>query len=91
VSSYNFQINAFYQQRAPKLTNPQSVFAWPDDLGYVLNEVGLTYAFRFAKGVADAEVRTQLAVAQQAIASAMQGEEREANSQGLVPLAPLMR
>lgn len=91
VSSYNFQINAFYQGKAPTLTTPQSVFAWPDDMSDVLREVALSYAFRFAKGVSAAESLAQAKIAQGAILSAMAGEERESNDQGMVPEYPLMR
>jgi hypothetical protein len=89
--SYCVQINMIYQQRAPKLTSPQSVFAWPDDMGYVLREAALVYAFRFAKGISAAETNTQIQVAQQSIGMAMAGEEREANDQGEVPASSLMR
>ena len=86
-----FQINVVYQQRAPILRTPQSVFAWPDDLGHVLREVGLSYAFRFAKGISAQETSTQLQVANQTIAAAMAGEERESVIEGLVPAQSLMR
>jgi hypothetical protein len=91
MSSYNFQLNVVYQGKAPKLTTPQSVFTWPDDMNYVLYETGLVYAFRFAKGISAAETAAQLQIARQSIQSAMAGEERESNDQGLVPMYPLMR
>lgn len=90
-ADYSVQVNGVYQARAPKLTTPQSVFAWPDDLGFVLRELGLVYAFRFAKGVSESETRTQLGIAQQSIASAMAGEDRESNAFGVVPERSLMR
>lgn len=85
------QVNMIYQQRAPKLTSPQSVFAWPDDMGYVLRETALVYAFRFAKGVSAAETSGQIQIAQQTVGAAMAGEEREDNDQGKVPSRSLMR
>lgn len=91
MSSYQFQFNVVYQQKAPKLTTPQSVFAWPDDQAHVLHEVGLTYAYRFAKGISAAESQIQLKISQQSIASAMAGEERESVIEGLVPDRGLMR
>jgi hypothetical protein len=91
MSSYNYQINVIYQARAPKLTTPQSVFAWPDDLGFVLRELALVYAFRFAKGISQAESQAQLRIAQQSIGSAMAGEDRERNAYGVVPERGLMR
>jgi len=91
MSSYNFQFNIVYQQKAPKLTTPQSVFAWPDDLKFVLLEVALVYAFRFAKGISAAEAQMQLKIAQQSIGSAMAGEDRESNAQGVAPDRGIMR
>jgi hypothetical protein len=91
MSSYNFQFNIVYQQKAPKLTTPQSVFAWPDDQAHVLHEVGLTFAYRFAKGISAAESQAQLKIAQASIAGAMAGEERESVIEGLVPAQGLMR
>jgi hypothetical protein len=91
ADSVCLQVNVVYQQRAPKLKSPQSVFAWPDDLQFVLNELALVYAFRFAKGVSQAETRTQIQVANQSIGSAMAGEERESNAFGVVPERGLMR
>jgi hypothetical protein len=90
-SMYNFQMNLVYQGRAPRLTTPQSVFAWPDDMTYVLNEAALAYAFRFAKGVSAAETKDQLAVTRETIGSAMAQEDRESNDQGFVPDLPIMR
>jgi hypothetical protein len=91
MSSYQFQFNIVYQQKAPVLKTPQSVFAWPDDLAHVLHEVGLVFAYRFAKGISGNEAKTQLAIANQTIAGAMASEERESIIQGLVPLQSLMR
>jgi hypothetical protein len=88
---YSWQLNCDYQQRAPRLTTPQSVFAWPDDLAFVLNEVALVYAYRFAKGISSAEAKGQLGIAQQSVMSAMAGEERESISQGYVPEFGLLR
>lgn len=90
-SGYNFQINLVYQARAPKLVKPQDVLAWPDDMQYVLHEVGLTYAFRFAKGISATETQEQLKVANETIGGALAQEDRESNDQGLVPDLPLMR
>lgn len=91
MSSYQFQFNIVYQQRAPKLTTPQSIFAWPDDQAHVLHEVGLAFAYRFAKGVSAEEAKMQITIAQQTIANAMAAEERESVIEGLVPLHGLMR
>jgi hypothetical protein len=89
--SYCVQFNVVYQARAPKLTTPQSVFAWPDDVRYVLNEAALFYAFRFAKGISANESQSQFKFMQGAVGSAMAGEDRESNAQGLVPERSLMR
>jgi hypothetical protein len=91
MSSYQFQFNIVYQQKAPKLTTPQSVFAWPDDQAHVLHEVGLTFAYRFAKGISAAEAQAQLKIANSTVAGAMAGEERESVIEGLVPDRGLMR
>jgi hypothetical protein len=91
MSSYNWQINVVYQARAPKLTTPQSGFAWPDDLGFVLRELALVYAVPFARGISVAESQAQLKIAQQSIGSAMAGEDRESNAFGVVPERGLMR
>lgn len=91
MSSYQFQFNIVYQQRAPKLTTPQSVFAWPDDQAHVLHEVGLAFAYRFAKGVSAEETKMQITISQQSIAHAMAAEERESVIEGLVPEHGLMR
>lgn len=88
---YNFQLNCAYQQKAPKLTTPQSVFAWPDDQGYVLREVALHYAYRFAKGVSAAESQAQLQLARIAVLSAYAGEDSESSAFGPVPSMSLMR
>jgi hypothetical protein len=91
MSSYQFQFNVVYQQRAPVLRTPQSVFAWPDDLGHVLHEVSLAYAFRFAKGISAEEAKGQIAIANQTIAGAMAGEEREQIEEGWVPEHSIFR
>jgi hypothetical protein len=91
MSTYQFQFNVVYQQKAPKLTTPQSVFAWPDDQAHVLHEVALAFGYRFAKGVSADETKMQITISQQSIAHAMAGEERESINEGVVPERSLMR
>lgn len=88
--NYCGQINVIYQARAPKLTTPQSVFAWPDDLSFVLTELMLFQTYRYAKGISATETKLQMGIAQGSIASALAGEDREDNEQGLVPERTLM-
>lgn len=86
-----FQVNMVYQGRAPKLTSPQSVFAWPDDLNYVLYETAMFQAFRYAKGVNGADTRTQFQIVQNVIQSALASEDREDTGHVVAPERSLMR
>lgn len=89
--SYPWQINLVYQAKAPKLLTPQSIFPWPDDMAYVINEVALFQAFRYAKGVLAAETNVQLNIANQMIMSALAGEDRESTAHVVAPDLALMR
>jgi hypothetical protein len=87
---YSFQVNACYQGRAPKLTSPQSIFQWPDDLSYVLVEMALWQASRFAYGVAGEETVKLEQSAMAALQSALESEDKEDNVQSISPQRSLM-
>lgn len=89
--SQPIQVCPCYQGRAPKLTSPQSVFPWPDDMSYVLDELALANAYRFAKGITSDAFKTQMAVANEAIRRAHLQEDREASNEPLIPAMSLMR
>jgi hypothetical protein len=84
------QVNIIYQARAAKLTSPQSVFQWPDDLSYVLVEMCLWQASRFAYGGSAEETMKFEQSAMAAVQSALEGEDREANDQALTPIRSFM-
>lgn len=90
TSSYAFQFNCIYQARVPKLTSPASVFQWPDDLSFVLVELALWQAMRFAYGYTAEETTAQMQVALLALQNAMEYEDREAITQALTPEFDLM-
>jgi hypothetical protein len=90
MGSYCYQVNVVYQARAPKLTDPTSVFQWPDNLSFVLQEVALWQAFRFATGITATETQAQYQMAQAAITAARGSEDQEDSVQGLVPTRSLM-
>lgn len=85
------QINMVYQARCPKLLSPQDVIPWPDDMAYVLHEMTLFQAFRYAKGVNAKDTQTQMGIAQQMVQTAMMGEDREDNAFAEAPEMGLMR
>jgi len=91
IGSQCFQINGVYQARATKLTSPQSVFPWPDDMAYVLHEVALFQAFRYAKGVTAKDTQVQMGIAGQMIQTALAGEDREASGMVIAPAMALAR
>lgn len=91
MGTYAFQINIVYQARAPKLTSPNSVFQWPDDLGYVLTEMCLWQASRFAYGVAGEETVKLEQSAMASLMGALESEDKEANTQSMTPEFSLMR
>ena len=91
MGTYAFQINLIYQARAPKLTNPTMVFQWPDDLSYVLVEMALWQASRFAYGVGGEETMKLEASAQAALMSALEAEDKEENEEPIAPDRSLMR
>jgi hypothetical protein len=82
---YCWMMNVVYQARAAKLINPQSIFQWPDNLSFVLKEVALAQAFRFATGLSSDDTKTQILLAQQAIASALGSDDRESSTEGFAP------
>lgn len=90
MGTYSFQVNVVYQARAPKLTSPTSIFQWPDDLSYVLVEMSLWQASRFAYGVAGEETAKFEQAAMGALQSALESEDREANTQSITPEFSLM-
>lgn len=90
--SYPWQVNIVYQAKAPKLIGPNSIAPWPDDMAYVLFEVALFQAFRYAKGVLAAETQSQMQIANQMIMTAMMGEgSREDSAFVVAPELALMR
>lgn len=91
MGTYCFQINLVYQARAPKLTTPASIFQWPDDLSYVLVEMCLWQASRFAYGLGAEETAKFEQSAMAALQSALESEDREANTQSITPEFSLMR
>lgn len=90
MGTYSLQINVTYQARAPKLTSPASIFQWPDDLSYVLVEMALWQASRFAYGVGGEETMKLEQSAMAALMSALESEDKEDNTQSLTPLFTLM-
>jgi hypothetical protein len=91
MGTYAFQLNCIYQARAPKLTSLSSIFQWPDDLSYVLVEMCLWQASRFAYGVAGGETATFQQSALAALQSALESEDKEANTQSITPEFSIMR
>jgi hypothetical protein len=91
MGTYSFQLNVIYQARAPKLTAPTSIFQWPDDLSYVLVEMALWQASRFAYGVGGEETVKLEQSAMAALMSALESEDKEANTEALTPQFSLMR
>ena len=89
--SQPFQINMVYQARAPLLQVPTDIFPWPDNLAYVLYEVGLFMAYRFAKGITAADTKEQFQIAMQMIQQAMGSEDKEESDYGLIPEMTLYR
>jgi hypothetical protein len=90
MGTYCLQINTVFQPRAPKLTGPGSIFQWPDDLSYVLIEMALWQASRFAYGVGGEETMKLEQSAMAALMSALESEDKEDNTQSLTPLFTLM-
>lgn len=91
AGTYPFAFNAVYQAKAPVFTNGQSIFQWPDDLSYVLFEMCLWQGMRFAYGMTSTETQAQMQVAQGALMSALESEDREANDMALTPNWSIMR
>jgi hypothetical protein len=85
VSTYPFSFNITYQAKAPKFISPQSVFQVPDDLSWIIFELCLWQAFRFAYGMTATETQAQMQVAQLALQQALSTEDREDSIQGLSP------
>ena len=91
VSTYPFAFTVVYQAKAPVFTNGQSVFAWPDDLSYVLFEMCLWQGFRFAYGMTATETQAQMQQAAIALQSALESEDREANDMAMTPTWSIFR
>ena len=89
-SLYCWQVNCVYQARPAKLVSPQSVFQWPDNWSFVLHEMCLWQAYRFAKGISAAETTAQKAAASEAIGMARAAEDVEDANEGLSPDKSLM-
>lgn len=90
MGTYSFQINVVFQARAAKLTGSSSIFQWPDDLSYVLVEMALWQASRFAYGVGGEETVKLEQSAMAALMSALESEDKEANIQSITPEFSLM-
>lgn len=90
VSTYPFAFSVVYQRKAPHFINGQSVFQWPDDLSYVLFEMCLWQACRFAYGFTAPETQMQMQAAMTAVQNALSSEDREASDQGFVPQYTVM-
>lgn len=91
TSSSPWQVNLVYQAKAPRLTGPTSIFPWPDDMAYVINEVALAQAFRYAKGIRAEDTIAQMNIANAMIYSALAGESREDSAFVVAPEMSLMR
>lgn len=91
LGTYSMQLNVIYQARAAKLTQPASIFQWPDDLSYVLVEMALWQGSRFAYGVGGEETMKLEQSAMAAVMSALESEDKEANTQAITPEFSLMR
>ena len=91
VSTYPFAFNMVYQAKAPKFVSGQSVFQFPDDLSWVIFEMCLWQGMRFAYGFTSPEAQAQMQVAQAALMSALESEDREANEQAITPNWQIMR
>lgn len=79
------------QKRAPKMSQPGDLFPWPDELSYVLFEMCLWQAMRISYGISGEETQLQMQVAQGALMSALESQDREASTMGLVPDWSIMR
>jgi len=90
VGTYPLAFTVVYQAKAPKFTNGQSVFQWPDDYSWVLFEMLLWQGMRFAYGMTASETQAQMQVAMMALQTVLASEDREDNIQGLVPSQTLM-
>lgn len=85
LGTYSLAINMFYQKRAPILSTPQSIFAWPNNMNYVLVEMCLYQAMRFAYGISAQESQAQMQHAMLAVQMALESEDQEANDQAITP------
>ena len=90
VSTYPFAFNIVYQAKPPKFNSPQDVFAWPDDMMWVIFEVCLFLAMRFAYGITSTETQAQMQIANAAVLQALSGEDREDSIQAITPVYTLM-
>lgn len=91
LGTYCYQLNCVYQRVSPKYTSTSQIFQWPDELLYVLTEVCLWEAFRFAKGISAAETQLQMQSAMQSIQMALEAEDKESNTMGMSPQIAFMR
>jgi hypothetical protein len=85
------QVNMVYQGRAPKMTKPDDVFPWPDDMAFVLHENALAHGFRYAKGITAEATQMQMKMADLITQRALAGENREEDGFSIVPELSLMR
>ncbi len=79
------------QKRAPKMSVPGDVFPWPDELQFVIFEMCLWQGMRIAYGVSAAETQMQQNNAMAAVMAALESQDREENTMGMVPDFSLMR
>jgi len=91
VSTYPFAFTVVYQAKAPVFNSPTSIYQWPDDLSWVLFEMLLWQGMRFAYGITAQETEAQMQIAQIALQSALESEDREANDMAFTPNWNIMR
>jgi len=90
MGNYPFAFGMTYQKRAPKFSKPGDVFPWPDELQFVLFEMCLYEACRMSLGFAAEETQMQGQAAQIALVNALESQDREEDTMGLVPDFSLM-
>jgi len=90
VSTYPFAFCVVYQLRPQVFSSPRDVIIWPDNLMFVVREIVLAMAMRFAYGVDAKETIAQMQMANAAVINALGSEDREANEQMMIPSRPIM-
>jgi hypothetical protein len=91
MGTYSFQINLVYQGRAQKMLTTNAIFQWPDSMSYVLVDVALALASKFAYGVSAPETAALRDDASNSILMALASEDQEANQESIAPEMSLMR